>query len=46
MLSTSRLNVLMTIDIEGPPLRKFDLDVAYKEWSNEKRRAKTSTICL
>ena len=30
-LSTFRLNVLMTIDIEGPPLRKFDFNVAYKE---------------
>ena len=36
----------MTIDIEGPPLRKFDLDVAYKECNNENRRAKTWTICL
>ena len=36
----------MTIDIEGPPLRKFDFNVAYKEWSSEKRRAKTWTICL
>ena len=45
-LAISRQNVLMTIDIEGPPLRKFDLDVAYKEWNNENRRAKTWTICL
>ena len=40
-LTTSRLNVLMTIDIEGPTLRKFDFNMAYKEWSNEKRRVKT-----
>ena len=40
-LTTSRLNVLMTIDIEGPTLGKFDFNMAYKEWSNEKRRVKT-----
>ena len=40
-LTTFRLNVLMTIDIEGPTLRKFDFNMAYKEWSNEKRRVKT-----
>ena len=31
-LSTFRLIVPMTIDIEGPPLRKFDFKVAYKEY--------------
>ena len=31
-LSTFRLIVLMTIDIEGPPLRKFDFNVVYKEY--------------
>lgn len=32
-LSTFRLILLMAIDIEGPPLRKFDFNVAYKEYS-------------
>ena len=27
------------IDIEGPLLRKFDFNVDYKEWSNEKKRS-------
>ena len=40
-LTTSRLNVLMTIDIEGPTLIIFDFNMAYKEWNNEKRRVKT-----
>ena len=31
-LSTFRLIVPMTIDIEGPLLRKFDFNVAYKEY--------------
>lgn len=35
------LDVLMAIDIEGPALRKFDFNVAYKEWSDKKGRVKT-----
>ena len=40
-LDTAKLNVLITVNIEGPALNKFDFHAAYKEWTSEKGRMKT-----
>jgi len=37
-LQGHRLDVLMTIDIEGPPSKDFDFSLALDEWAKKNRR--------
>ena len=37
-LKANRLDVLMTIDIEGPPSVDFDFSLALEEWAIKNRR--------
>lgn len=42
-LKAKRLDVLMTIDTEGPPSKDFDFSTALKVWAKTNRRISTCT---
>ena len=41
-LKAERLDVPMTIDIEGPPIKDFDFSTALDVWATTNRRINTS----
>ena len=42
-LKAERLDVCMTIDIEGPPFKEFDFSTALDFWARTNRRISTCT---